>query len=298
MAEVMPESDFWSANQPGFRFSSAAVGSRDFFEEVTQHRYGLEPHILDVVRFDEFAGQDVLEAGCGIATDGLQFARAGARYTGLDFSPAALALARQRFEMYGAEGRFVEASVTDLPFENESFDAVYSHGVIHHVHETEKAVAEFHRVLRPGGVALVMLYHRASLNYYFNIMFVRRALALTLLMPGGTTFAARVSGESKDLLAAHRQLLREHGARYLIDRDLFLSHNTDGPGNELSKAFTREEGRALFASFDHVETTIRFLNLRVWPYGGRLARTRIARRLEPKIGWHLYVRAMKGAQDA
>src|SRR5205085_904898 len=119
--------------------------------------------------------RDVLEAGCGIGTDGKQFARAGAVYTSIDFSPTALELARQRFAREGLSGEFVAGSLTELPFGDASFDLVYSVGVIHHIPDTERAVAEFRRVLRPGGRVLVMVYHRSSFNYHVSIMVLPRA---------------------------------------------------------------------------------------------------------------------------
>jgi ubiquinone/menaquinone biosynthesis C-methylase UbiE len=285
--------DFWTIGQPGLRFSSAEVGSSEFFADVEAHRYSLEPHIPEVVRFERWAGRDVLEAGCGIATDGSQFARAGARYTGVDFSPVAVELARRRFDLEGLSGRFVQGSVVELPCNDESFDLVYSHGVIHHVPETQQAVDEFYRVLRPGGTALVMVYHRGSLNYRFNILVLRRTLAALLLLPGGVEAIARVAGETPELLRAHRHLLRRHGLQYLTDRGLFLSNNTDGPGNPLSKVYSRREARELFQRFADIRLQTRFLNLRVYPGGQRLAATRLARRLERRLGWFLYVEATK-----
>src|SRR5438105_8117620 len=110
-----PSPPFWEESQPGFRFSTAPVGTPRFFAEVEAHRYGLEPHIPEIVRFDQWADRDVLELGCGIATDGVNFARSGARYTGLDQSATALAIARRRFELEGRLGTFVLGSVVDPP---------------------------------------------------------------------------------------------------------------------------------------------------------------------------------------
>ena len=284
---------FWSRNQPGFRFTSAEPGTPEFFREVEEHRYSLEPHIPEVVDFARWRDRDVLEAGCGIATDGARFARAGARYTGLDESEAALELARRRFELEGLGGKFINGSVLELPFADESFDLVYSHGVIHHFHETERAVAEFHRVLRPSGISLVMLYHRDSINYRVTIMAVRRLLAATLLVPGAPSLVARVTGEDETVLDGHRELLRRHGLTYLTDSDLFLSNNTDGPGNPLSKVYSSQEAAQLFSAFSSVRTTVRNLNLRIYPGGRRLARTALGQRLERRVGWHLYVEATK-----
>ena len=286
-------SAFWGENQPGLRFSSAAVGSPEFFAEVERHRYALEPAIPEMAEFERWRDADVLEVGCGIATDGLRFARAGARYTGLDPSARALELAQRRFALEGREGTFVAGSAERLPFPDGSFDLAYSHGVIHHIERTAAAVAELHRVLRPGGTALVMVYHRDSLNHRFTIMAVRRALAALLLLPGGVELVARASGESRALLDGHRELLRRHGLRYLRDRQLFLSNNTDGPGNPLSKVYGRREAARLFARFSSVRTRVRYLNLRIYPGGERLARTPAGRALERRIGWHLYVEAVK-----
>jgi ubiquinone/menaquinone biosynthesis C-methylase UbiE len=284
---------FWTRYQPGFRFTDAQVGTAQFFSDVERHRYELEPHIPEVVRFPAWRGRDVLEAGCGIATDGVQFARAGSRYTGVDFSSTALDLARRRFELEGVEGSFVQCSVTDLPFPDGSFDLVYSNGVIHHEPRTEQVVSEFHRVLRPGATALVMVYHRDSFNYRFSIMTVRRSLAALLSLPGVAAAVSKATGEHRDVLQGHRELLSEHGVRYLLDRDLFLSHNTDGPGNPLSKVYSRNEIRRLFGAFAQVHTAVRFLNLRLYPGGHRLAGSPLGRRLERRWGWHLYVSARR-----
>lgn len=284
---------FWSGNQPGTRFSDATLGSERFFQEVEAHRYGLEGHILDVVDVPRWSGADVLEAGCGIATDGVQLARAGAHYTGIDFSRAALDVAPRRFRIEGLPGSFARSLVTHLPFADDSFEMVLSHGVVHHVHDTQAAVDEFHRVLRPGGTAIVMVYHRRSLNYYLNIMTLRRLFATALVVPGATGAVSRLTGESEAVLEGHRRLLRRYGARYLTDRSLFLSNNTDGPGNPLSKAFSRHDVEEMFCRFRSVKTTVRNLNVRIYPGAGALARTGFAKRAERRIGWHLYVEAVK-----
>src|SRR5262245_52038365 len=161
----VPE-EFWGATRPGARFSDSERGTQKFFEEVESHRYDLEEHIPGIVRFERWANRDVLEVGCGLGTDGLRFARAGARYTGYDLAEDTIEFAKQNFVRDGQTGNFARGSADELPSPDASFDLVYSHGVIHHIERTEQAVSEFYRVLRPGGTALVMLYHRTSLNYY------------------------------------------------------------------------------------------------------------------------------------
>jgi SAM-dependent methyltransferase len=284
---------FWVEYQPGFRVSEAPVGTPEFFAEVERDRYQLEPDIPEMSSFVSWQDKDVLEAGCGIATDGTQFARAGARYTGVDFSPTALTHARERFEREGLAGGFVECSITDLPFEEDSFDLVYSMGVIHHIPDTQRVVDEFRRVLRPGGRAIVMIYHRSSFNYHFSIMVLRRALIATLLVPKGLRFVAAATGEREEVLLGHRQLLRDHGLNYLRDRQMFLSNNTDGPGNPLSKVYRRAEAKELFSNFREVRTEVRFLHLRSYPGGQRLSRTKFGERLGNRAGWHLWIEARK-----
>jgi ubiquinone/menaquinone biosynthesis C-methylase UbiE len=291
--ELEQRRSFWTEYQPGFRVTDAQVGTAEFFDDVERHRYALEPDIPEIARFQDWAGRDVLEAGCGIGTDGVQFARAGARYTGIDFSPSAVDLSRRRFALAGLDGSFVYGSVTDLPFPDKSFDLVYSNGVIHHLPQTEQVVREFHRVLRPGGTALVMVYHRDSFNCRFTILTLRRLLSGLLAFPGGARAAARLTSESREVLEGHRRLLSEYGLHYLRDRALFLSHNTDGPGNPLSKVYSRSDVQRLFSDFTQGETFVRYLNLRIYPGGEIVAGSRLARRLERRWGWHLYVLARR-----
>ena len=280
--------EFWAQYQPGFRVSDAPVGTPEFYSEVQRERYLLEPDILEMATFRLWRDQDVLEAGCGIATDGAQFARAGARYTGIDFSPTAVRLARERFDMQGLAGRFVEGSIVELPFDDASFDLVYSMGVIHHLPDTERAVSEFHRVLRPGGRAVVMVYHRESFNYRFTILVLRRALVSSSLLPGGPALVGRLTGERLNVLKGHRQLLREHGFNYLRDHRLFLNNNTDGPGNPLSKVY----GRRKPANCSPASTRC------VPPFASStceairwrsLARTDLGVKLGSRWGWHLWI---------
>jgi SAM-dependent methyltransferase len=284
---------FWKDAQPGFRFTRHEPGTPAFFRDVERHRYTLEPHIPEFARFDAWRGADVLEVGCGLATDASRFARGGARYTGIDVTDRAIELARRRFALEGLDGAFLRADATRLPFPNESFDLVYSYGVLHHISDTEAAVQEIHRVLRIDGTALVMVYHRGSLNYRFNILVVRRLLAATLVVPAAEAILRRIAPADPEMVTGHKELLRIHGLRYFTDTALFLSNNTDGPGNPLSKVYSRREARHLFRSFSDIDVQTRYLNLRLYPKGDRLAATRLARRLERSIGWHLCIHAKR-----
>ena len=280
---------FWDSEPCGSELSEAD-DERRYFDELTRRRYELEPHIPEIVEFGSWQGRDVLEIGPGPGTDGERFARAGARYTAVDLSPQSLRLARRRFELYGLEGELLEQGATDLPFADGSFDLVYAHGVIHHIPAIEQVVAEIHRVLRTRGTALVMVYNRSSLDYRFSIAILRRLGALALLLPGGQELTHRLTGEPPDVLAAHRELLREHGLHYLTDLDLFLNHNTDGPGNPYSRVYGHDEAAALFARFSRVEQAVRNINMRSYP---QVAQRLVPERFDRRWGWHRYIRAVK-----
>lgn len=152
------------------------IGSREFFDSVEAHRYDVyAPWMRSVMEFDAFADKDLLEVGCGMGTDLLQFARGGARVTGLDYTPRSVQISRRRFDVYGVPGKFLLGDAENLPFPDETFDVVYSNGVLHHTPDTQRSIDEIFRVLKPGGVAKVMLYHRHSL-YYWGVIILRFGL--------------------------------------------------------------------------------------------------------------------------
>src|SRR6185436_3167092 len=140
---------FWQAHPCGTKFSDAEIGTREFFERIEAHRYQKEWHIPAAANFANTRGLRVLEIGCGLGTDGAQFTKAGADYTGVDLTNAAIELARKRFELFGLTGKFQVADAENLDFPDESFDVVYSHGVLHHTPDIDAAVQEIHRVLKP-----------------------------------------------------------------------------------------------------------------------------------------------------
>jgi 2-polyprenyl-3-methyl-5-hydroxy-6-metoxy-1,4-benzoquinol methylase len=283
--------EFWNAKPCGADTAQAPVLTPEYFHEVEAFRYQLEPHILEVVPFAATKGKRVLEIGCGLGTDGARFAAAGADYQAVDLTEESLRLAKANFTSRGLSGTFTQTNAETLPFPRASFDVVYSHGVIHHIPQTEQVVSEMHRVLKPGGKAIVMVYHRHSYNYYVNILLFRRLGALLLLLPGGTAIAAGLTGEKREILEAHRHQLHDRGLSYLRTQE-FLSANTDGPGNPLSKVYSQREATDLFRMFNPVKTQVRYLNRRRIPFIGKWLPSFLDRRW----GWHLYIEALKCAE--
>jgi ubiquinone/menaquinone biosynthesis C-methylase UbiE len=283
---------FWQANPCGIKFAGAAPGTRRFYELVEAHRYTSEWHIPLAAEFTASRGLKVLEIGCGLGTDGAQFAQAGANYTGVDLTYAAVDLARKRFELFDLPGRFQTADAEKLDFADESFDLVYSHGVLHHTPDTAKAIREVYRVLRPGGRAIVMLYHRDSYNYRLNISVLRRAGAQLLRWESGVKLVHRITGEPLDSLREHARLLQTEKESYLKP-DEFLSQNTDGAGNPLARVYSRREAGKLFKDFSEVNLKTHFLNKRWLPLIGNLLPRSVETRLAARWGWHLWIYATK-----
>jgi ubiquinone/menaquinone biosynthesis C-methylase UbiE len=283
---------FWQANPCGTKFADAPMGTRLFYERVEEHRYAKEWHIPAAADFASARGLRVLEIGCGLGTDGAQFAKAGAVYTGVDLTEAAVELARRRFELFDLPGTFRTADAENLDFADNSFDVVYSHGVLHHTPDTVRAVREVHRVLRPGGRAVVMLYHRDSYNYRVNIRLFRRAGAHLLKFEPGLKLVHRITGEPIESLRDHARNLKEDARSYLSP-DEFLSQHTDGANNPLARVYSRREARELFKDFAQVEMATHFLNKRWLPVIGGLLSRPAEKRLAARWGWHLWIYGTK-----
>jgi SAM-dependent methyltransferase len=153
---------YWEGEPCGTSTTAAEPGTEEFYAAVERERYRLEPYIDDFAEFDRWRGRRVLEVGVGLGTDFVRFVRAGADAVGVDLTEAAVEAVQRRLELEGLGADVLVADAERLPFPEESFDLVYSYGVLHHTPDTERAVAEVRRVLRPGGEARIMLYSRRS----------------------------------------------------------------------------------------------------------------------------------------
>jgi SAM-dependent methyltransferase len=159
---------FWDARPCNLRHSPSPVGTRQYFDEVEARKYFVEPHIPAFADFPAWRNRRVLEIGCGLGTDGVNFARQGAHYTALELSGESLRLAQQRFELYGLKGEFYQGNAEDLTaiVPVQPFDLVYSFGVIHHTPHPEKIVASVQQYLGPQSEFRLMLYAKHSWKAY------------------------------------------------------------------------------------------------------------------------------------
>jgi ubiquinone/menaquinone biosynthesis C-methylase UbiE len=138
-------------------------GTLAWSEKIEEHRYTVEPFIHAMAQFTRYHGKKILEIGVGAGTDHLQWARAGAECCGVDLTDAAIETTRARLAMHGLSSNLQRLDAEVLPFADESFDLVYSWGVIHHSEHPEKILCEIRRVLRSGGRFIGMMYNRRSL---------------------------------------------------------------------------------------------------------------------------------------
>src|SRR5262249_10849053 len=206
--------DFWNEASCGEQLYLSGLDRNAYAQQMGQ-RYTLEPFLPTFARPDECRGRDVLEIGVGLGADHQLFAAAGARLSGVDLTERAIEHTRRRLHLFGLQSDLRVANAESLPFADRSFDVVYSWGVLHHSPDTPKAVDETWRVLRPDGMARVMIYHRHSLVGY--MLWIRYAL-LT-------------------------------GRPWLSLTDIY-SHHLESPG---TKAYTVGEARPLFGKFSRVE---------------------------------------------
>jgi ubiquinone/menaquinone biosynthesis C-methylase UbiE len=264
--------DHWSEVPIGTQTSGFSSGhaefTKEYFNDHSRFRYDVySPWLRGVARFSDFAGKSILEVGCGMGTDLLEYARGGAIVTGLDLTPRHLELARLRFRLFDTKGTFINGDAENLPFSDDSFDYVFSNGVLHHTPDTQKAVNEIYRVLKPEGEALIVLYHKNSLTYYLGI----------IAKSGTKRFIGHL---------LRGQSLRDFSLKKV------LSASTDGEQNPLTKVFSRGEGASMMRQFDQVQSEIYHLNRGDFPFSNIVPR-RFLERLSRSVGWYLVLRGRK-----
>ena len=162
---------YWNEHIHDLDISTAQPGTARFFQDLDQYHFEKLHHLPRLIDFTAYRGKRVLDVGCGAGTDLARFARGGAIVTGVDISSSAIELARKNFEQQGLQADLSVADGESLPFESETFDLVFAHGVIQYTPDTQKVVDECRRVLKPGGGAIFQVYNRISwLNVLSKLM--------------------------------------------------------------------------------------------------------------------------------
>ncbi len=240
-------------------------GTREFFDDVERHRYEeYAPWMREVMGFDKFVGARLVEVGCGMGTDLLQFARGGAKVTGVDLTPRSVEISRHRFRLYEMPGDFSLSDAERQPFADNSFDVFYSNGVLHHTPETESAIREAHRVLKPGGTAKVMLYYRNSWNYWVELMLKQGIY--------------------------RGELLRGLSPSDIMSK--YVEFNESG-GRPLVKAYSRLEAHKLFSMFSKVSVEVDQLTRSEIYFVGKFLPEWFFRWMRRTVGWNVIITAIK-----
>ena len=164
MAVIDQVKSFWDRRPCNIRHSDKPVGTKEYFDEVEARKYFVEPHILGFAQHERWKGKKVLEIGCGIGTDSLRFARAGADITCTDLSESSLDLTKQRFNVYGLRASFYQGNAEELSsfIPVEPYDLIYSFGVIHHTPNPRRVIEQLSHYVHPGTEIRIMLYSKWS----------------------------------------------------------------------------------------------------------------------------------------
>ena len=164
---------YWNDHIHDLEIATEPVGSAGFFSQLDAYRFDKLHYLPELVDFSAYQDKQLLEIGCGVGLDLARFARAGAKVTGIDLAQVSIDLAKTNFEQQHLDADLYVMNGEAMPFENETFDVVYAHGVLQYTANASRMVEEIHRVLRPGGEAILMVYNRYSwLNAMSKVMSV------------------------------------------------------------------------------------------------------------------------------
>ena len=263
--------EYWDSRPCNVRHSLRPVGTREYFDEVEARKYFVEPHIPGFAEFERWRGKKVLEIGCGIGTDTMNFARHGACVTAVDLSEKSLELARARANIYGLEDRirFYQGSAEELTrfVLVEPYDLIYSFGVIHHTPRPERVIEQMRQYVSAGSTIKIMVYHRRSWKVFWILM----------------TYAK---------------------GRFWRLPEMVARHSEAQSGCPITYTYTRREGRELCErnGFRVTETRlehifpyrisdyVRYRYVKVFYF--RWMPLRLFRWLERRFGWHMCLTAV------
>ena len=168
IASIDDVKKYWNDRPCNVRHSKKDTGTKEYFDDVEEKRYTAEPHIPLFADFESYKGKKVLEVGCGMATEGINFVKHRAEYTGTDLSEESLELAKKRFGVYNKEGKFYAGNSEKLTsfVPVETYDLIYSFGVIHHSPHPEKIISEIKKYMNKDSTLKIMLYASESWKNY------------------------------------------------------------------------------------------------------------------------------------
>jgi 2-polyprenyl-3-methyl-5-hydroxy-6-metoxy-1,4-benzoquinol methylase len=261
---------YWDQRPCNIRHSIAPIGSRQYFDEVEARKYFVESYIPGFAEFERWHSKRVLEVGCGIGTDTINFARHGAQVTSVDLSERSLEIARQRVSVYGLDDqvKFLGGNAEELRrfVPVEPYDLIYSFGVIHHTPHPDAVLDQLRQYIHPGTTIKIMVYHRRS----YKVAWI---------------------------------LLKEGRGQFWKLRELVAKNSEAQTGCPVTYTYTRREGRELLERHGFRVRNIQVEH--IFPYRiadyvqyryvkefyFRWMPPALFRAMEKRFGWHLCVTA-------
>ncbi len=269
--------DFWQYHPCGDTdierlVKSDAEALQIFFDEYDAWRYSEEFHIPACLDAIDLKNKRILEIGLGQGADSEQLVRRGAMWSGLDLTEQAVNRVKARLKLKGLPYEDVrQGSALENPYPDNRFDIVFCHGVLHHIPDVRMAQREIHRVLKPDGELIIMMYAKWSTNYFLSIALVRRLRVL---------YHYFFNPEPGGIMQEHVRSAKKMGLFAYLRMKHFVHKNTDGPLNPYSKVYNRKLLKKDFPDFSLGKTYKRFMRLPflkgAWLPGGKM------------LGWHLW----------
>lgn len=272
--EKQAASQFWSQSPAGWLHASEKDSDEEEgkFEAMRLKRKEEElPSVLKEIPFHSFAKKKVLELGCGQGFDGYEFCKVESEYTGIDIAPENIKRANHNLSSFSPQVQLGDAE--NLSFKDETFDIVYSNGVLHHTPNMKQSFSEANRVLKKQSDFWVILYNKHSIFYILSICF------LDQVIKGGM----------------FKYSMKEKRSRIEFGRD------PNNPPNVLVNVYTKKRLKQLLkdSNFDVLDIKIRKLNPEDFPYQTLVKRIwryiphRLIQFLEKRWGWYLIAHARK-----
>ena len=277
--------NFWEDNPCGENLTGKKDKWEIHFKNYDKFRYSTESHILQELNGIDFKNKNVLEIGIGQAADSEQIVNRGGIWNGLDITDAAIERAKTRFSINKMKyGEIKKGSAIKIPWPDNTFDIVYSHGVLHHIKNIEIAQQEISRVLKPKGELVIMLYNKNSLNYWISIRFIRRVSLLIIFLLNKLNFKIF----KNKTITSHINNIEKYGLFEYLKIKNFIHRNTDGPENPYSRVYALKEAKSVFNNFLLKHHKIHFINKRHFP-GISILQKSLYQYLEGKFGWHIWL---------